>query len=167
MLSTLRAGRGGGERYADVSTHLLVALDKARRGEVGFGDGRKRRANRYYHSSAEHGEAPCCPPTQTAPPALMRSFRTRCQACRRRLRKRSSISMAFQAGPAGFVKATTKKRTTLSPTDSDTRGHAPAAASLRQRRAAQTQQRGAEHIGSVRVEDGGVATMAASVRTAG
>lgn len=55
------------------------------------------------------------------------------------------------------------KRTTLSPTDRDTRGHAPASASLHQRRATQTDQSGVEHIGSVRVEEVGLALTTVSV----
>lgn len=69
------AGRGR-RRDAHVTTHLLVALDKARR--EGGGGGRKRRANRYYYSSVEQGEAHAARRLKQPPP-LMRSFRKRCQ----------------------------------------------------------------------------------------
>lgn len=70
---------GGGRGKDDVTTHLLVALYKARRGRGGGGI--KRRSNRYCYHFVEQGGGPCCPLTQTAPdpPALMRSVRKKCQ----------------------------------------------------------------------------------------
>lgn len=78
------------------TTHLIVALYKARRG------GRERRANRYWQGMSGIGRGPCCL-LQAHP---MRGFKTQ-PTCRQRPRLRNItlsiaflLSCAFQTGPA-------------------------------------------------------------------
>ena len=93
LLLVLCDGQRKGEEGTCVSmtTHLRVALYKARRG------GGERRANRYWHS-VEEGEAHAACWLKQDP---MRSFRAE-PACRQRPRLRNiSISIAFHQQAAG------------------------------------------------------------------
>lgn len=90
------AARGRG-RDAYVTTHLLVALDKAR-----WWGGRKRRANRYYYNFVEQGEAHAA--RRLKQPPLSCAASERGASMQTASAEKKSISIAFQAGPAGFVK---------------------------------------------------------------
>lgn len=172
-------GLGWGGWGRDVTTHLLVALDKARKGEgeVRWGEGgggRKRRAHRY-DSFAEQGEAPCYPPTQTAPLPPSPSSHAQLQKEVPSMQTASAeefIHLHHIPGWTGRLrkkkKPQQKKNGRHSAPPTVTHGDMlQQVASLRQRGAAQTKQRGAEHIGVCeRVEDVGVASTAASVWTA-
>lgn len=83
----LRDGQRKEGTSVSMTTHLLVALYKARRG------GRERRANCYWQGTLWNKGRPMLPADSNSTP--MRSFRTE-PACRQRLRLRhKSISMAF------------------------------------------------------------------------
>lgn len=137
-------GWGGSGRDAYVTTHLLVALDKAGGGGEG---GRKRRANRYYYNSEEPGGGPCCSPPQTAP-ALMRSCRRRCQHADGVCGK--VIHLHRIPGWTGGLGKSQDGRTDGRHSAPPTATHGDMLQQLRQRRAARTVQSGAEHIGSVK-----------------
>lgn len=164
LLLALCDGRRKGKEGTCVSmtTHLLAALYKARRG------GRERRANRYWQGTLWNKGRPMLPADCNS--TCMRSFRTE-PTCRQRPRLRNiSIPITFlycpahstldqQAGKGGRLPC---QRTTRSPhnpprgtsyTPTDTEDMLQHPSDWTKRRATQTKQSEAEHIGSVRVEE--------------
>lgn len=150
--------RKEGEMRAHVTTHLLVALYKARRG------GRERRANRYWHL-VEQGEAhaacwlkqhsSCAASEQSQHADSVRGYADK------------SLSITFHSGPAGLVRPcqhSLSNTTRHSPPTAHQEWHVThtqqthgTCSSIRQTGPTQSDsnqtESEAEHIGSVRVDE--------------